>query len=213
MIRVNLIPHDKRPIEKVPVPLASIFVIGAVSILAALGLTFMQFMDLEDKKSGLNDKRTESEKLNKFVAEADKLQKERDSLEEEDKSIGVVAKRAVFWNEVVYEVCQLAANVDGLVLTEVAVLGEKEILPAYKQVDTQAKVGPTMGIKIVANAYDIQPETILKFRKLVKKSEMLKQILPVINDVFGWKDKKGTSREAPSIEFEVFLFSDKFQEK
>lgn len=208
MIRINLIPQAKRPLEKIPTPLLAVVGVAGLSFLAAFGLSFYLYSSLSDKQQDVEAIKGKAASYTERIMVVKGKDEELSAIKQEVASISQVAERLVFWNEITYEICKLASMVEGLSITEIDVLDDKQISTEYRVIDPQAKKGPNFGIKIVANAFDRDPATILRFRRLLVNSEMLQKIVPIINDKVEWKEKRAGMSEAASLEFTVYLFAE-----
>lgn len=208
MIRINLIPHAKRPLEKIPAPLLALISAAGFSFVAAFGLSFYLYSSLSHKQQEVENLRSKAAGYTERIMAVKQKDEELSAIKQEVASISQVAERKVFWNEITYEICKLAAQVEGLALTEINVLDEKQIASEYRVIDPQAKKGPPYGIKITCNAFDRDPATILRFRRLLVNSEMLQKIVPVINENVEWKEKRAGMGQEASLESTVFLFAE-----
>jgi hypothetical protein len=183
MIRINLLPQEKRHPEKPP--LTNLLVLGGGTLVVTclglyLGLSLTWLAGMNKK---IEDKGKEKASLQPYEKDYDSLRKEVGLMEQRSKAITEIKKsRIIMWSRVVDELCECVADSSTVWLltlkgTDQATTVKTDLRGAGAKGTVEREL--TFDIQSASEDYD----KITEFRELLKK----RLLTPVIS-----MDEKGT---------------------
>ncbi len=186
MIRINLLPKEKRRPEKPPL-LNLLMVGGGLLVLACLvlylGLSLTWLASMNKK---IEDKSREKSSLQPFEKDYDTLKKEVGLMEQRSKAITEIKKsRIIMWSRVVDELCDCIA--DSSTVWLLTLKGTDQATALKPGVGSGGKPGAKVVVERELT-FDIQSasedyEKITEFREFLRK-RLLTPVIPM--------DEKGT---------------------
>lgn len=206
MIKINLLPVEKRKTERTPLPrMMLIIATAAVAAIAVLVNVVVYFQilgverDIEDRKNTLV-------RLEPKVKEHDRLQARVAQLKAKVSEIESLVKREVeHWRAVnaLWDVIQASPKVwvdDLRILDGTAASGE------LKRIDPEASGGSPYGVTMRCHVAGEEVSEMTAFRTKLKENRFLKEYLSTVNFNVDWKvDPEKDFAEENSISFAVSL--------
>lgn len=226
MLRVNLLPPEKRKLKKTPLYAFVPLVLGVALVMAVIaGSAFLYF-----ETQAVEQQRAQQEahlaRLMPAVQEHDSLQRQLQDLNERIKKVLDVTQRDVEWSRTLKSILEVFGKNPKVWLEEITFLDPQRVQSQIRRVNPTARETPPFGLQLKCNvAPDMvrtaadkfepraNPEYITKFRMDLKLHPELSE---AFQDVFPpnpeWKEMKDdTALEKVFLQFEVFLFAKKKQ--
>lgn len=185
MIRINLLPPERRRPERTPLPRFVLILIGA-----GLATGIIVYLVLLGIKIGIENKTgsdldTQLAKLRKDTSEYKEYKAEVDSIAAREKAIKALATRPVFWSEIVDALWTVINAQETMWVSEIAVMGEKKVgsisRNLVKSSGSKKAAGPPYGVRLKMNMYGDDIRSITKLRLALFENPLLRQYLPLMN--------------------------------
>ena len=208
MIRINLLPVEKRKVERTPLPRLTLIMATAA---AATGLfLYIAWVYLEIRKTEeeivtrTNELKEQQKKLPEFTALTDKRNKLKAKVEE----IDALSKRNidVGWWRAINALWDVINNHPRVWIDELRVVDEKSIQTTLKGTDPDDKMAPPYGVTLRCHVAGDEVSEMTKFRTALKANPTLLEVLTFLNISVDWKidDEKDFDIKS-SISFIVTL--------
>ena len=215
MIRINLLPAEKRKAERTPLP-RFFLILTNVAALAILGLylTYVWFQIRQTEDEIAEAFRT-LESLKTAVAEHDKLQQEVAALTAKVREIDSVTERPIEWWQAINAVWDVIHQHPKVWIDDLRVLDDKQASSDLKRMDAASKIVPLYGIALKCHVAGSEVDEMTRFRRGLKDHPVLQRTLALLNFDVDWKVDKETgstsAQAAPeqatsSISFNATLF-------
>lgn len=224
MLRINLLPPEKRKLKKTPLYAFVPLVIGVAIVMAVVaGSAFLYF-----ETQAVQQQRAQQEahlaRLMPVVQEHDSLQKQLQDLNERIKKVLDVTQRDIEWSRTLKNVLEVFGKNPKVWVDEITFLDTQRVQSLIRRVSPTARDIPPFGLRLRCNvAPDMvqagnnkfeprhNPEYITKFRMDLKLHPELNE---AFQDLFPpnpeWKEMKDDAAvERVFLQFEVFLFAKK----
>lgn len=209
MIKINLLPLEKRKAERTPLPRFLLVVAtGAVAAILVFVIAGI-WLRIKIVEGRIEERRKELADLGPKLKEWAQLTKDRDGLVAKNKELDMVITRPpdpYFWRGVnaLWDVINANPKVW---IDDIRVLDERTIQGELKRVDPDTKDAPGYGVTMRCHVAGHQVSDMTKFRSDLKSHPVLLEVLPVVNFNPDWKveDEKGFE-EKYSLAFNVALF-------
>lgn len=209
MIRINLLPVEKRRAERTPVP--RFFLILATVGMAAGVFFYILFIILEINRVGseLEEQQKLLQRLQPQVSEHDRLVQQKTAAENKLREISGVLARSVpvgFWRlaSAVWDVLNAHHKVwidDFRMMDATAAQAE------LKRHHPDTREAPLYGLAMRCHVAGSEVSEMTRFRKALKEHPVLMEHLPIINFNPDWKvDEERDTAQRHSISFSVALF-------
>ena len=212
MIRINLLPLEKRRTERVAIGrLKHVYItLAAVGLVALGGIFWMtrywQVMgDLDYTKNALADLQSEL-KLKKYTEK----KKRRDALNAQIMEIRAIVTRDVEWWESVDAVWDIVQNHPKIWIDSIRAMDFRAEGGTFKRTDIDDKNAPPVPYALLLKCHvagrDVAEMT--RFRNALKNDKTLQSTLTYININPDWKiSEEDGYRESHSIAFEIGLMA------
>ena len=209
MIRINLLPVDKRKTERTPVPrLMLICANAAALILVALG-AFWIWLLFNDVENEIIAHQKTLEVLEPRVQEFNELTTVKANLERKVNEIKSVVRRepeAGFWYAInaLWDVINAHPKVW---IEDLRILDERSVQGAAKRSELTIKPPPPYGVAFRANVAGRGVSEMTKFREALKSHPILQETLYYINFDVAWSVITEDGLDEPySLQFSISLF-------
>ena len=210
MIKINLLPTEKRKAERTPLPrfLLIASTAAAFFILLFYNLFVLKMIsdtqdDIAREKKALND-------LQPFVAEHDRLVGEETALKNKVKEIESLINRDVEYWRTVNALWDVIHNNPRVWIDDIRVLDARMAPGDLRRVDPESKEAVAYGITMRCHVAGEEVNEMTKFRKALKDNPILQETLTLINFNVTWvvnEDKVDrAAEESKLIDFEVAMF-------
>lgn len=222
MLKVNLLPPEKRKLKRTPY-YALVPLVVSVALLTG-SLAASAYFYIEDLRLQEEVKRDEAE-VNRLESKKVEFEQLVNLIAAEQGRIGsieAVTRRPVYWGEVLAAVVEVTSKNPRVWLDEIVYLDASRAMSAARRYNPSGQDRPAFGISIKCN---IAPDMIedpknpakpkaqtnvaymIKFRKDLKEHPKLKLIFPEFHPkIPEWDDKADEgSKEGIKMTFEVIL--------
>lgn len=224
MLRINLLPPEKRKLKKTPLYAFLPLVIGVAIVMAVAAGSVFVYFEKQSVDRQIAETEAHLKRLEPAVREHDHLQKQLQDLNERIKKVLDVTQRDIEWSRTLKNVLEVFGKNPKVWLDEIAFLDTQRVQSQIRRVSPTAREIPPFGLQLRCNvAPDMvpvgnnkfeprhNPEYITKFRMDLKLHPELNK---VFQDVFPpnpeWKEMKDDAAvEKAFLQFEVFLFAKK----
>jgi hypothetical protein len=210
MIKINLLPTEKRKAERTPLPR---FLLIASTAAAFFILLFYNLFVLKMISDTQDDIVRENKTLNDLardVAEFDRLTAEETALKNKVKEIESLINREVEYWRTVNALWDVIHNNPRVWIDDIRVMDSRTAPGDYRRVDPEGKEAIAYGISMRCHVAGEEVTEMTKFRKALKDNPILQESLTLINFNVAWnisedKGDKGVE-EIKFIDFEIAMF-------
>jgi|SRR5579864_175065 len=209
MIKINLLPTEKRKAERTPLPRFLLIASTAAAFFILLFYNLWILKLISDKKDEIAGQQAELQRLQPFVQEHDKLLARQTELQNKVREIEGLVKRDVeFWRTVnaLWEVIHQNQRVW---IDDIRILDAKNAPGELRRSDPETKEAVAYGVTMRCHVAGEEVSEMTKFRKALKENTILQETLTLINFDVDWKvneEKEKESSETHSIDFAISMF-------
>ena len=209
MIKINLLPTEKRKAERTPLPR---FLLIASTAAAFFILLFYNLFVLKMISDTVEDIARENRTLNElqpFVAEHDRLVGEETGLKNKVKEIESLINRDVEYWRTVNALWDVIHNNPRVWIDDIRVLDSKTAPGELRRVDPESKEAVAYGISMRCHVAGEEVTEMTKFRKALKENAILQETLTLINFNVSWvvaEERDKGAEESKLIDFEIAMF-------
>ena len=211
MIKINLLPTEKRKAERTPLPR---FLLIASTAAAFFILLFYNLFVLKMISDTVEDIARENRTLNElqpFVAEHDRLVGEETALKNKVKEIESLINRDVEYWRTVNALWDVIHNNPRVWIDDIRVLDTRTAPGELRRVDPESKEAVAYGISMRCHVAGEEVTEMTKFRKALKENPILQETLTLINFNVSWvvaeeKSLDKLAEENKLIDFEISMF-------
>ena len=208
MIRINLLPSEKRKAERTPLPHFFLILVNAAALLLfGAGIVYFTLIKIpaveRDIVTNLNLRRD----LQPKVDEHDALQKDLEAVKLKVQQIDQLTTRSVEWWQAVNAVWDVIQENPKVWIDDVKMLDGKVAATEVKKNDPATKDNPPFGLTMRCHVSGEDVATITKFRTSLKTNPILLRIMPDVNINVDWKkDDEKDFQEKYSLSFLVSVY-------
>lgn len=207
MIRINLLPVEKRHPEKTPLPRFLLVIAGAALTAVLLFFVIAALLKIFDINAQIGDLNKQVSSLAKDEETFDKLSTEKSQHQAAINDIRQAIDRPFDMWHVIDILWSILHAHPRIWLEEIRWLDAKAAESALKRMDPEAKAFPNYGVQLKCRAAGLDSHVITAFRMGLKEHPALSQKLPRINDNPEWKiDPEKDYDDEYSMAFEVTLW-------
>lgn len=210
MIRINLLPAEKRKAEKTPLPRLTLIMLTAA---AATGLVFWVLVlllkikstgdEITDFSNQLNSKQMKDD-----LAKFDTLTKEKGRLTAKLNEIRDLSKRQVEdgWWRAINALWDVINSYPRVWIDDIRALDERAVQGEVKRADADDKLAPPYGVTMRCHVAGDEVVEMTRFRNALKDNPILKETLTYINMNVDWKVDDEKEYNSSSISFNVSMW-------
>lgn len=209
MIKINLLPTEKRKAERTPLPR---FLLIASTAAAFFILLFYNLFILKLISDTTNDIKTERDTLARLQPDVqlhDKLLTEQTNLQNKVREIkGLISRDVEYWRTV-NALWDVIHNNPRVWIDDIRILDARSAPGDLKRVDPGSKDAVAYGVNMRCHVAGEDVTEMTKFRKSLKDHPILQETLTLINFNVTWNivdEKDKLSEETHSIDFEISMF-------
>lgn len=208
MIKINLLPVEKRKAERTPVLRFSLILANVfVASILALYLVWVNLIAIPAKLEEIQQENVRLEQLKPFVAEHDKLVGDHGRLSAKVNELRNLLQRDVTWWRAVDALWDVIHEHPKVWIDDFRVLDERAVQGEVKRVDPDSKDAPPYGVTMRCHVAGTEVSEMTRFRTALKAHPVLQQYLWNINFNVEWKvDDEKDYQERNSISFTVVLW-------
>ena len=208
MIKINLLPSEKRKAERTPLPRFFLIVINAAAfVLFAAGIIYFTLIRIPQVERDIRSAREQRANLQKDVDKHDALQKDLEALKVKVGQIDQLTHRGIEWWQAVNAVWDVIQENPRVWIDDLKMLDAKSTASEIKKFDPTSKDAPPFGLSLRCHVAGDEVATLSQFRTSMKNHPVLQKILPGINFSVDWKrDDEKDYAERYSLSFNISLF-------
>ncbi len=209
MIKINLLPTEKRKAERTPLPRFLLIASTAAAFFILLFYNLWILKLISDEKNEIARQQGELQRLQPFVQEHDRLRTEEEGLKNKVREIeGLINRDVEFWRTVnaLWDVIHQNKRVW---IDTFSILDARAAPGELKRGDPETKEAVAYGVTMRCHVAGDEVTEMTKFRTALKENLILQETLTLINFDVDWrvteeKDKDGS--ELRSIDFAISMF-------
>ncbi len=207
MIKINLLPVEKRKAERTPLPRLGLILTNVVVLGLVLVVVVWLFISAKHREDQIASLDNDIEKLKPDEARFEKLKAESGNLEAQVTNLRLVTGRRPFpWWQVFDSVWDVVQQNPKVWLDSIEVLEGKTVDQKLKSADPKYKGGASYGVLLKCHSGGLDVKNFTDFRMALKGHKTLSALFPQINFQTEWKvsDQK-EFLEQFSLDYEVIL--------
>ena len=188
MIKINLLPSEKRKAERTPLPRFFLIVINAAAlVLFGAGIAFYSLIKIPSINARVKDALRTRQDLQAAVDTHDRLEKDLKGLQAKVNQIDQLTRRNVEWWQAVNAVWDVIVDNDKVWIDDIKMLEGKSVVGELKKGDNTSKDTPPYGMTMKCHVAGDEVEVMTRFRTSLKEHALLKKLLPGLNINVDWK--------------------------
>jgi hypothetical protein len=207
MIKINLLPSEKRKAERTPLPRFFLIVINAAAlVLFGAGIAFYALIKIPSINARVKDAQRTRADLQSAVDEHDRLEKDLKALQAKVGQIDQLTRRNIEWWSAVNALWDVIVDNEKVWIDEIKMLEGKQSAAEFKKADSTFKDTPPYGVTMKCHVAGDDVETMTRFRTALKEHALLKKLLPTINMNVDWKKTEERDyAEAFALNFSITM--------
>jgi len=209
MIKINLLPTEKRKAERTPLPRFLLIASTAAAFFILLFYNLFVLKMISDTQDDIAREKKTLNDLQPFVAEHDKLVAEETALKNKVKEIESLINRDVEYWRTVNALWDVIHNNPRVWIDDIRVLDTRTAPGDLRRVDPDSKEAVAYGITMRCHVAGEEVSEMTKFRKALKENAILQETLTLINFNVSWvvnDERDKAAEESRLIDFEVSMF-------
>jgi hypothetical protein len=209
MIKINLLPTEKRKAERTPLPRFLLIASTAAAFFILLFYNLFVLKLISDVKDETVRENNELTKLGPAVARHDKLLADEEALKAKVREIEGLINRDVEYWRTVNALWDVVHNNPRVWIDDVRILDARTAPNDLKRVDPDSKELVAYGVSMRCHVAGEEVTEMTKFRKALKENTILQETLTVINFNVGWHvadEREKAAEETHSIDFEISMY-------
>lgn len=208
MIKINLLPVEKRKAERTPVLRFSLIVANVlVASVLVVYLVWVNLITIPAKQEEIQQENVRLEQLKPFVAEHDRLVAEHARLNAKVTELRNLLGRDVTWWRVVDALWDVIHEHPKVWIDDFRILDERSVQSEVKRVDPDSKDVPPYGVTMRCHVAGSEVAEMTRFRNALKANPVLQRDLWNINFNVEWKvDDEKDYQERSSISFTLSMW-------
>jgi hypothetical protein len=210
MIKINLLPTEKRKAERTPLPRFLLIASTAAAFFILLFYNLWILKLISDERNEIARQQDQLRLLQPFVQEHDRLRLEEEALKNKVREIeGLINRDVEFWRTVnaLWEVIHQNKRVW---IDTFQILDARGAPGELKRGDPESKEAVAYGVTMRCHVAGDEVTEMTKFRTALKENLILQETLTLINFDVDWRvsDEKGEKDgpELHSIDFGIAMF-------
>lgn len=208
MIKINLLPLEKRKPERTPLPRLFLIIVEAALVSILVFYIIFIYLKISDKDKEIQTLQTNFSQLSLLANEYDKKVSEKSKIEQMVKEIDDVTFRQLKWSEVIDALWDIIYNNPRIWLEEIKILDARGAQTELKKFMPGATFSPRCAIQLKCCAAGENTTAITNFRMDLKKHPKLCRIFDQVNPTPDFKvSLEEDSEEKFFISFTVILFN------
>ena len=207
MIKINLLPPEKRKAERTPLPRFFLIVINAAAlVLFGAGIAFYTLIKIPSINADIAAAVAVRANLQGAVDTHDRLEKELKALQAKVGQIDQLTRRNIEWWQAINALWDVIVSNEKVWIDDIRMLEGKSTMGELKKGDSSLRDIPPYGVSMKCNVAGDEVEAMTAFRTSLKEHAVLKKLLPGLNINVDWKkvEEKDYS-EGYSLNFSVTL--------
>jgi hypothetical protein len=208
MIKINLLPLDKRKTERTPLKGAGLMIADAAVFAVVAILVIIHLIQIGNLNTKIDQGKKTLASLQEDVKKHDKLLAESKQLENDYKDLEkVTAARPFEWSEVIDALWDSVAKHKGVWLDDIQQADGKMMEQKLKALDPKTPItGAKHGILLKCHVGGTDVRALTAFRRELREHPTLSRYFPIVNFDVSYRqmDQKEFIQKY-SLDFEVFM--------
>lgn len=209
MIKINLLPTEKRKAERTPLPRFLLIASTAAAFFILLFYNLWILKLISDKKDEIASQQAQLASLQPFVQEHDKLLAEETALKNKVREIESLITRDVEYWRTVNALWEVIHQNPRVWIDDLRILDSRQAPGEMRRADPENKEAVAYGVSMRCHVAGEEVTEMTKFRKALKDNPILQETLTLINFDVDWRvndEKDKDSTEHHSIDFAISMF-------
>jgi hypothetical protein len=210
MIRINLLPTEKRKAERTPLPRFLLIASTAAAFFALLFYNIWILSLITGTNNEIKQQQQLLQDLRPDVELHDKLLAEETALKNKVREIESLINREVEYWRTINALWDVIHNNPRVWIDDIRILDARGAPGDLKRVDPDSKEAVAYGVAMRCHVAGDEVTEMTKFRKALKDHPILQETLTLINFNVQWavtEEKSLTSlEEAHSIDFDISMY-------
>ena len=208
MIKINLLPLDKRKTERTPLKGAGLMIADAAVLVVVVILVVIHLIQIGNLNTEIAEKKKTVASLQEDVKKHDMLKAKSEELSKQLADLEkVTATRPFYWSEVIDALWDAVAKHKRVWLDDIQMTDGKTMESKLKALDANTTVANSRhGILLKCHVGGTDVRALTNFRRELKDHPTLARYFPIVNFDISYRqaDQKEFA-EKFSLDFEVFL--------
>lgn len=189
MIRINLLPAEKRKVERTPLPRLTLIMITAAAAAGILVWIAWVFLEITKTSGEIDAATNELNSLKPRLPEFESLTAKHARLKAKITEINDLSKRDVEegWWRAVNALWDVVNNSPRVWIDDLRALDERAVQGEFKRADPDDKLAPPYGVTLRCHVAGDEVVEMTKFRNALKAHPVLKEMLTYVNMNVDWK--------------------------
>jgi hypothetical protein len=208
MIKINLLPLDKRKTERTPLKGAGLMIADAAVLVVVVILVVIHVIQIGNLNTEIAEKKKTVASLQEDVKKHDMLKAKAEELARQLTDLEkVTATRPFYWSEVIDALWDTVAKHKRVWLDDIQQADGKVMESKLKALDANSPVTNSKhGILLKCHVGGTDVRALTNFRRELKEHPTLARYFPVVNfDISYRQSDQKEFTEKYSLDFEVFL--------
>lgn len=210
MIRINLLPAEKRKAEKTPIGRLSLVMLTAAVATGLIAWIAAVLLQIKNTTEDIEDRTRELASLQPRLAEHTQLTTRRNELRVKITEIDDLSKRQIeegSWRAV-NALWDVINNHPRVWIDDLRILDERTVQGEVKRADNDDKTAPPYGVTLRCHVAGDEVVEMTRFRNALKAHAVLQEMLTYINMNVDWKvdEEREAGVTASSISFTVSMW-------
>jgi hypothetical protein len=186
MIKINLLPTEKRKAERTPLPRFLLIASTAAAFFILLFYNLWILKLISDKKDEIANQQAELQRLQPFVQEHDKLLAEETALKNKVREIESLITRDVEYWRTVNALWEVIHQNPRVWIDDLRILNSQAAPGELRRTDPENKEAVAYGVTMRCHVAGEEVTEMTKFRKALKDHPILQETLTLINFDVDW---------------------------
>jgi hypothetical protein len=209
MIKINLLPTEKRKAERTPLPRFLLIASTAAAFFILLFYNLFILKMISDTTEEIKRQQENLARLRPDVELHDKLLAEETALKNKVREIESLISREVEYWRTINALWDVIHNNPRVWIDDIRILDARGAPGELRRVDPDSKDAVAYGVGMRCHVAGDEVTEMTKFRKALKDHPILQETLTLINFNVQWsvQDERGlSSEEVHSIDFDISMF-------
>jgi len=209
MIRINLLPTEKRKAERTPLPRFLLIASTAAAFFILLFYNLFILKMISDTTEEIKRQQENLARLRPDVELHDKLLAEETALKNKVREIESLISREVEYWRTINALWDVIHNNPRVWIDDIRILDARGAPGELRRVDPDSKDAVAYGVGMRCHVAGDEVTEMTKFRKALKDHPILQETLTLINFNVQWSvtEEKGQAlEEQRSIDFDISMF-------
>ena len=209
MIKINLLPTEKRKAERTPLPRFLLIASTAAAFFILLFYNLFVLKMISDTQDDIARENKALADLQPAVAEYDKLVADETALKNKVKEIQSLINREVEFWRTINALWDVIHNNPRVWIDDIRVLDARNAPADLRRVEPDNKEPVAYGVTMRCHVAGEEVNEMTKFRKALKENAILQETLTLINFNVAWavqEEKDKGSEETRIIDLEISMF-------